>query len=176
MQLFSADIFKKKFFALENIKKHPQKLLIIGPQTFFLQIRPGCPNQPRIDFSYHKMSGTSICSFICAARLIYNDFECHTASQAKQKSLWGTWTKKVKNLRYNWKIPEPLPGNIAETFRLNKDRVELFFSFLYVTFCVCIGYNFIYYFRRTNIVLAQTYIPTIHCKGNCSTFIEFNLK
>ena len=23
------------------------------------------PNQPRIDFSYHKMSGTSICSLIC---------------------------------------------------------------------------------------------------------------
>ena len=40
MQLFSANttIFKKQlncFFALENIKKRPQKLLIIGPNFFF---------------------------------------------------------------------------------------------------------------------------------------------
>ena len=35
------------------------------PQTFFSQVPPGSPNQPRIDFSYHKMSGTSICSLIC---------------------------------------------------------------------------------------------------------------
>ena len=53
------------FFALENIKKCPQKLLIIGPKLFFSQVQPGCPDQPRIDFSYHKMSGTSICSLIC---------------------------------------------------------------------------------------------------------------
>jgi hypothetical protein len=40
MQLFSADatIFSKKidlFFAHENIKKGPQRLLIIGPKLFF---------------------------------------------------------------------------------------------------------------------------------------------
>ena len=37
MQLFSADatIFSKKNFAHENIKKTPQKLLIIGPKLFF---------------------------------------------------------------------------------------------------------------------------------------------
>ena len=33
--------------------------------NFFSQVQPDCPNQPRIDFSYHKMSGTSICSLIC---------------------------------------------------------------------------------------------------------------
>ena len=41
MQLFSADatLFSKKnlnlFFAHENIKNGPQKLLIIGPKLFF---------------------------------------------------------------------------------------------------------------------------------------------
>ena len=59
--------FKNKFQMFidpENIKKRTQKLLIIGPKLFS-QARPGCPNQPRIDFSYHIMSGTSICSLIC---------------------------------------------------------------------------------------------------------------
>ena len=60
------NIFKKYiYFAHENIKKCPQKLLIIDPKLVFSQVWPGCPNQPRIDFSYHKMSVTSICSLIC---------------------------------------------------------------------------------------------------------------
>ena len=34
-----------------NIKKWTSKVALSQPQTFFLQVRPGCPNQPRIDFS-----------------------------------------------------------------------------------------------------------------------------
>jgi hypothetical protein len=50
MQLFSADaiVFSKEilnFFDPENMKKIPQKLLIIGPQLF-LMYWPGCPNGP----------------------------------------------------------------------------------------------------------------------------------
>jgi hypothetical protein len=45
MQLFSADLqyFQKKlnqFFAHENFKNGPQKLLIIGPNLFFSQSSP----------------------------------------------------------------------------------------------------------------------------------------
>ena len=43
----------------------PSKVAHNWPQAFFSQVWPGCPNQPRIDFSYHKMSGTSIYSLFC---------------------------------------------------------------------------------------------------------------
>ena len=53
MQLFSADamVFSKKNlkknFDPENIKKRPQKLLIIGPQLFF-SVLPTGPNPAQI--------------------------------------------------------------------------------------------------------------------------------
>ena len=47
-------------FAHENIKVAHNR-----PQTFFSQVRPGCPNQPRIDFSsyYYSCSGRSLGEF-----------------------------------------------------------------------------------------------------------------
>ena len=54
------------FFIHENIKNGPQKLLIIGPKLFS-QVRPGCPNQPRIDFSNYKYVPRLNCLRICAA-------------------------------------------------------------------------------------------------------------
>jgi hypothetical protein len=39
------------------------------PQTFFSQARPGCPNQPRIDFLYYKNVPRLICLLICASML-----------------------------------------------------------------------------------------------------------
>ena len=58
MQLFSADgtMFLKKFkhfFAHENMKKSPQKLLIIGPNFFFQYCQP-VQNQPKSHFVFHK--------------------------------------------------------------------------------------------------------------------------
>ena len=64
MQLFSADqkfaadatMFLKKFynfFAPGNMKKHPQKLLIIGPDPFF-QCWPGCPNGTKTEIPYNQ--------------------------------------------------------------------------------------------------------------------------
>ena len=46
---------------------HLQKFRELFFQSVVLDLilRPGCQNKPRIDFSYHKMSGTSICSLIC---------------------------------------------------------------------------------------------------------------
>ena len=55
---------KKKIFDPEKVKNGPQKLLIIGPDPFLLSI-PGHSPQPRIDFSYHEISGPDICSLIC---------------------------------------------------------------------------------------------------------------
>ena len=58
MQLFSKDatMFLKKFhhlfFSPEN---HPQKLLIIGPDPFFLYW-PGCLNGPKTEIPYHQKS------------------------------------------------------------------------------------------------------------------------
>ena len=56
MQLFRADatIFLNQIlFAHENIKKHPQKLLIIGLEHFS-QYRPGCSNGPKTEIPYHQ--------------------------------------------------------------------------------------------------------------------------
>ena len=56
MQLFSADatIFFKKFpiifFPLKTWKDHPQRLLIIGPQSFF-SVLPTGPKPAQISFS-----------------------------------------------------------------------------------------------------------------------------
>ena len=60
MQLFSAVttmLIQFFFLPTKSWKKHPQKLLIISPNAAHSQ-------KLRIDVSYHKMSGTSICSFI----------------------------------------------------------------------------------------------------------------
>ena len=74
MQLFSADptMFSKKinvFFAHENMKKLCSKVAHNRPQTFFSQVRPGCPNQPRIDFSYYKNVPRLVCLLICGRNL-----------------------------------------------------------------------------------------------------------
>ena len=57
---------KKWLFPRKNTsrKNWLQKLLIIGP-NFFSAVLPGCPNQPRIDFSYYKYVPRLICLLIC---------------------------------------------------------------------------------------------------------------
>jgi hypothetical protein len=79
LQLFSADatIFSKKFefiFAPENIKKRTSKVAHNQPQTFFSQYWPGCPNQPRIDFSYYKYVPRLICLIICVVNSLGSFF------------------------------------------------------------------------------------------------------
>ena len=64
MQLFSADptIFSKKlnsFFAHENIKNGPLKLLIIGPKLFFHSIGPATQTSPELIFHIINMSQDS---------------------------------------------------------------------------------------------------------------------
>ena len=49
---------------MKTQKKHPQKLLIINPKLFF-KYWPGCPNQPRINFSCYKYVPRLICLLIC---------------------------------------------------------------------------------------------------------------
>ena len=65
MQLFSADATVFSNFFYENIKKWASKVAHDWPQTFFSQVWPGCPNQPRIDFSYYKYVPRLICLLIC---------------------------------------------------------------------------------------------------------------
>ena len=61
LQFFSADTIvfskklKKNFLTLKAWKKHPQKLLIIGPDFFFMYW-PGCPNDPETEIQYHQKS------------------------------------------------------------------------------------------------------------------------
>ena len=59
MQLFSADaiVFSKKnlkkILPRKHEKNRPQKLLIIGPQLFFMYW-PGCTNGPETEITYHQ--------------------------------------------------------------------------------------------------------------------------
>ena len=51
---------------MKTLKNGPQKLLIIDPKLFFtVLILPGCPNQPRSDFSYYKYVPRLIWLLIC---------------------------------------------------------------------------------------------------------------
>ena len=74
MQLFSADAtnFLKSnsnlLFLHENIKKRASKVAHNPLQTFFPQVLPDCPKQPRIDFSYYKYVPRLIYLLICAQR------------------------------------------------------------------------------------------------------------
>ena len=48
------------------MKETPSKVAQIGPDPFISQSSPDHSPQPRIDFSYHEISGPDICSHICA--------------------------------------------------------------------------------------------------------------
>ena len=53
------------FLPMKNWKKHPKKLLRIGPDPFFPQSSPGNSPQPKSDFPCSEISGPDICSLIC---------------------------------------------------------------------------------------------------------------
>ena len=74
MQLFSAGatIFSKTNKKIAHEKNRPQKLLIISAPNFSLYW-PGCPNQPRIDFSCYKYVPRIICLLICDL-VVFADF------------------------------------------------------------------------------------------------------
>ena len=55
---------RRKKNARENMKKRPQKLLIIGP--FFFQFCQPAQNQPKFQFLFHKK--------LLTTQLMYNDF------------------------------------------------------------------------------------------------------
>jgi hypothetical protein len=61
---------KKNLFAHKKLKKTPSKVAHNQPKPFISQSSPAHSPQPRIDFSNHKISGTSICSLICAVGIL----------------------------------------------------------------------------------------------------------
>ena len=64
MPLFSAGAIELSFFfiAYKKLKTPPSKVAHNQPKSFISQSSPDhSPKKPRIDFSYHKTSGTSIC-------------------------------------------------------------------------------------------------------------------
>lgn len=70
--------FQKKkyeftFCPWRHEKNYAQELLIIGPK-FFLQVPPGCPNQPKIKFSYYNNDPRLICLPIYAVEFSGQEF------------------------------------------------------------------------------------------------------
>ena len=62
LQCFQKKIF---FFDHKKLKKPSSKVAHSRPKPVISQSSPAHSSEPRIDFSYYKMSGTSICSLIC---------------------------------------------------------------------------------------------------------------
>ena len=93
-------------------------MLIISPKLFFT-VLPGCPNQPRIDFSYYKYVPRLICLLICGCShaknhpyFIYPNVHCtsHFSSvpyhkEKKQKN-WhfshNSFKSRLKSLSIFW--------------------------------------------------------------------------
>ena len=103
---------KKNFFLfMKTLKNGPQKLLTIGP-TFFWQVRPGCLNQPRIDFSYHKYAPRFICLLICGFHIplesvlgTLSSFDTYltTHHYSRTKMFWSCIWNFVKVIAFsNW--------------------------------------------------------------------------
>ena len=66
--------FQKKIkfiFCPWKHKKRSSKVAHNRPQTFFSQVRPSCPNPPRIDFSYYEYVPRFICLLICESNYNY---------------------------------------------------------------------------------------------------------
>ena len=61
-------MFSKKNCPWKHVKLC-SKVAHNRPKTFFSQVRPGFPNQPRIDFSYYKYVPRLICLLICGFNL-----------------------------------------------------------------------------------------------------------
>ena len=64
--------FQKNFeliFCPWKHKKWASKVAHNRPQTFFSQVRPGCPIQLKIDFSYYEYVPRLICFLICGSAL-----------------------------------------------------------------------------------------------------------
>ena len=59
--------FQKRKNSHKKLKKLPSKVAYNWPKPFISQSSPALSQQLRIDFSYHKMSGTSICFLICVS-------------------------------------------------------------------------------------------------------------
>ena len=102
------------FFCPWKHKKTPSKVAHNRPQAFFSQVRPSCPNQPRIDFSYHKMSGTSICSLICAlpvwftlsknkSLILFNQKNTNAEDKKTPSDFHGGFLRLRRNLCEFWK-------------------------------------------------------------------------
>jgi hypothetical protein len=91
MQLFSADpkIFSKQFLinflSIKTLKNWPQKLLIISPDPFISQSSPDHSPQPRIDFSYHEISGPDICFLICDLHMYLNFYSFLVSAYANER-------------------------------------------------------------------------------------------
>ena len=73
------------FLPMKNSKKHPKKLLIIGPNPFIPLASPGHSPQPKIDFPYYEISGPNICSLIINLSQVFYKSTSQCTSAIGQK-------------------------------------------------------------------------------------------
>ena len=69
----------------------------MGPDPFIPQSSPDHSPQPRIDFSYHEISGPDICSLICAQSSLLSHLSCYIDFN----QLWNIliWNKSISHFR-----------------------------------------------------------------------------
>ena len=80
------------------MKKPPSKVAHNRPLIFF-QYWPGCPNQPRIDFSYYKYVPRLICLLICAEQLFAKWLNSMYVWWLTQQRIWF-WMKYIAPILY----------------------------------------------------------------------------
>ena len=81
--VFMGIFFLKLFFALENIKKHLEKVHTYGSWDSFFLCSPDCPKQPRTSFPFYKFFYTTISGRIPNLCTVFP----HIVSSAKKISL-----------------------------------------------------------------------------------------
>ena len=120
MQLFSADT---TIFFL--------KIAHNRPQTFFSQVQPGCPNQPRIDFSYYKYVPRLICLLICghAALLCFYFGKEKRLKKAGNHEVWCLTRSWTWTIFYLFASLEKLPKARKMEGGWTRKHIFLFFLF-----------------------------------------------
>ena len=85
--VFSKKILKS-FLTPKKLKNGPQKLLIIGPDSFFQLSSPDHSPQPKIDFPYHEILGPDICFLICESNSMRWHFMALTSKSGQYSKVY----------------------------------------------------------------------------------------
>ena len=123
LSVWTQQCFQKKcFFAHKKLKKPPSKVAHNRPQNFFFMYWPGCPNQPRIDFSCHKYVPRRICSLICGANRLFVDKVFNYLFSFAMQLCWHGGIQQLRGQNFAIFWPPPPCLDSFYTLSVEKNR------------------------------------------------------